>query len=290
MRALIQQHGGLGDIIFAAKLVDDIRNEGYEITWPVLPYFLEGCQRAYPFFRFVDWTRLKINYANKADTVIDYYRYIPIRWSYEILNVHFNNCMRSKYDLYKKDWTHWRTLPPVRDLQRESDLKKKVGAIGEYTLVNKRFKSSQVGKVKINVHGIVMEDIPGFSLFDWMGVIEDAAEIHTVSTSICYLMELVELKCNPYIYLRKPDECNHDNYNYLMTRHNYNFMGTDTKVEVVKIYQDLVLRKKFYPGETMLVDKDRAEYLVNKGKVRIIEQEKKEPAEKKKREYKKAEK
>ena len=287
MRALVQQHGGLGDIIFAAKLIDDIRNEGYEILWPVLPQFLEGCQRAYPYFKFHDWTKVKMDYNNKlVDTVIGTYRHIPIRWSYEILKVHFRNCMRSKYDLYNKDWTKWRELMFIRDKKKEDELRKIVGAEGKYTLINDRFKSSQIGKVNIGVKGIIMRDVPGYSLFDWTGIIEDASEIHTVSTSICYIMELVDLNCVPNIYLRKPDECNHDNYDYLMTRHKYKFMGAETKVEVVCEYQDVMLREKLRVGQRFIVDDERANWLVYKGKVKIIKDEVKEV---RKRKYSKAE-
>jgi hypothetical protein len=54
----------------------------------------------------------------------------------------------------------------------------------------------------------------GYSLFDWAAVMEQAVEIHTVSTSIIYLLELLHLRA--HIYIRRPDERSHSYYDYLL--------------------------------------------------------------------------
>jgi hypothetical protein len=52
-----------------------------------------------------------------------------------------------------------------------------------------------------------MQLIEGFNLFDWCQVIENAAEIHTVETSICYLIEKMNTTKKLFMYARgkKPD-------------------------------------------------------------------------------------
>ena len=114
----------------------------------------------------------------------------------------------------------------VRDDAKENALFDELGLkIGEpYTLVNRNWKSD--GKSKSNFEcktsGKVIEMTmkPGYSLFDWSKVIESATEIHTISTSIVYILELLDIKCEKcYIYKRIPNEQNHDNYKYLMKKH-----------------------------------------------------------------------
>jgi hypothetical protein len=53
-------------------------------------------------------------------------------------------------------------------------------------------------------------------------VIEKASEIHTVGTSINYIIELLELKAKEVVlYKRLPDETHYQNYDYILKRHNY---------------------------------------------------------------------
>jgi hypothetical protein len=67
-----------------------------------------------------------------------------------------------------------------------------------------------------------MITIPGFSLFDWYLVIEKATEIHTVGTSINYIIELLEIESeNVFLYKRLPDENHFQNYDYILKTHSY---------------------------------------------------------------------
>jgi hypothetical protein len=76
-------------------------------------------------------------------------------------------------------------------------------------------KTDKQQKVK-NIHlpnnqkQIEMNIIEGFSVFDWIGVLENAKSIHTVHTSIHYLMDLY---CNnpnqeKHIYHRNGEDLN----------------------------------------------------------------------------------
>ena len=67
-----------------------------------------------------------------------------------------------------------------------------------------------------------MTSISGFSLFDWHLVIEKATEIHTVGTSINYLIELLDINSKEVnLYKRLPDENHFHNYDYILKRHKY---------------------------------------------------------------------
>jgi hypothetical protein len=47
--------------------------------------------------------------------------------------------------------------------------------------------------------------INGYTLFDWSKVIENATEIHTVDTSVIYLVEKLTTKSKLYLYPRHPE-------------------------------------------------------------------------------------
>lgn len=277
--AIIQQFMGIGDVIFCAELVKRIMHQGYKILWPVLPEYIEGCNRAYPFFTFIDYNLVKIDYNNREDIERNGVRLIPLRFTDQLQRVPFRDCMRSKYDHFGKDWTEWRKTQPFRNYDREYALAELVGAKGDYTLVNTKFRSNQSGSITlppIDGNVIEMRNVPGYSLFDWMTVIENAKQIHTVSTSIIYLMELVNLQCEPHIYIRRPDENSHQNYDYIMTRNKYQFMDNSVpttgkaQVKALVTFRDLKRNVQVRHGEVWTVDIDRANYLVSANKVTIV--------------------
>jgi hypothetical protein len=229
----VQQFFGIGDVIFSVQLVRTLIEQGYRAIWPVMAEFVEPLQKAYPDIQFMDvnltnpalWTNIP---GNKIDKVVGNTRLLPLRWTYEILKVGMDQCMTSKYDFLHMDWKIWRNATFVRDEKKEQELFEKLGIKQgeEYTLINRNFGTQPVRTANIpNQPGkiVEMKAIEGFGLFDWAKVIENATEIHTVSTSIVYLLELLELKCEPHIYIRRPIEHNHSNYQHLMTKHKYHF-------------------------------------------------------------------
>jgi len=222
--AVIAQYFGLGDVIFSMEIANRLIADGYRILWGVMPELVEGLNYAYPKITFIDYNLLKFNWNIREDMTIGSVRYIPIRWTVEIMRVPFRHCMRSKYDYMGLDWTAWRNAKYKRNKEKEFALFQHLGLKeGEYTIVNKTFRTNHQGRANIQVQGVEMQNIPGYSMFDWGYVLENAADIHTVSTSIVYLLELLDIKCQPTIYLRRPDENNHDNYNYILTRHTYKY-------------------------------------------------------------------
>jgi hypothetical protein len=77
----------------------------------------------------------------------------------------------------------------------------------------------------LDQRNIEMEPVEGFTMMDWYLVIMAASSIHTVGTSIIYLLELLNLKKETqiHIYLREPDEKDFANYEYIMKKHSYIF-------------------------------------------------------------------
>lgn len=218
-KACILQPHGIGDIIFAQTLVRSLGD--YDITWPILPQFVDDLKRAYPDINFIPdkSSPVPLNYRNKS--VVNGYSTVPIRFSDTIQRVPYSQVMRAKYDMYGMDFTNWKKLASwQRDYKKENELFNLLNLPKNYTLVNKTYMSDMSRKSDIDIEGIELRQIEGFSLFDWALVLEKAKEIHTVSTSLLFVLDLLET--GPvHVYLRQPIEHNHSNYDYIFTDHKF---------------------------------------------------------------------
>lgn len=215
---VIQPHG-LGDIIFCQTLV---RSLGYkDIVWPVVDNYIEDCNRAYPDINFISHATSPVPLTAKTDGIQAGFRTLPIRWSDSLQRVPYKDVMRAKYDMYGMKWKDWKDGAMwVRDNERERSLFRELGLRRgmKYTVANTQFGWRMEKRAKVSVSGshkiVELRAIEGYSLFDWAMVLEQATEIHTVSTSILFILDLLQTG-KVHVYLREPDEVNHDNYSYL---------------------------------------------------------------------------
>jgi len=135
--------------------------------------------------------------------------------------------MRSKYDMYGMDYRDWKEHAMwVRDEVKENELIRLVG--NSDTFVNDMFGSDC--KLKSNVphipNAIKMKVIDGYSLFDWAGVMQSVKHIHTVNTSIIYLLDQLKLNAtNVHLYQRAIKSQTHKGVDYLINKHNYIYHG-----------------------------------------------------------------
>lgn len=221
------QRFGLGDVIFSMSA---IRSLGDKILWPVMPYYVEGCNRAYPDITFIDYNLMNIDWMNKSEVQIADGVILPLAWQ----DTPLRNCMKLKYDFFGLPWNNWKANAMwTRDRWKERELFEKLDIKGPFNLISSRYGNDVRGN-NPSPHSIMfplptnglpnvhMSMISGFSLFDWAEVIEEATEIHAVSSSIIYLLELLELNAKKiHIHIRKPFEKSHENYQYILTSHNY---------------------------------------------------------------------
>lgn len=201
-----------GDVIFCQSLANEWIDAGHSVVWGVLPQYVEGLKRAYPRVKFVDYTTLPINYEARHEHDSNGYRVVPLRWSVEICGVPYDQCMRSKYQMFNQPVGNWRNGAIwQRDLKREAELMNLLNPKNKkFVLINETYQSDNKGKKQISINTnlnkiIGMCNIEGYSLFDWAGVIEAAEEVHTVSTSLFYLLEILQLKNNAHLYPRNND-------------------------------------------------------------------------------------
>lgn len=217
---------GLGDIILCQTLLHSFNSK---VLWPVLPQFAEGLNRAYPDITFIDYKILKFNYERKEKYSTGNMDILPIRWGDEFAKIPYRTgWMKGKYIMYGQDWQKWTDKAMwVRDAVKEQQLFHALGLVEDepYTIVNKFFRSDNSGIAAIPDIGgkvVIMQSYEGYSLFDWAKVIEKASEIHTVSTAIIYIMEQLTIQApNINLYLRKGEETDFTNVDYLLNKHEY---------------------------------------------------------------------
>lgn len=223
--AVILQPFGAGDVIFTQTIAQRFKGAGYHILWPVMPQFLDMFSRAYPQIEFTDYTKATgVDFNAKVQKVINGMLHVPLRWSMEIMKVPYTGVMRAKYDMYGYDWQDWKQHAKwLRDGLKELQLMNHLGLKDgdEYILANKYYRSDSSGVIslpKFDCKVVEMRAIPGYSLFDWQMVIEGAKEIHTVSTALLYVLELLDLKQPTHLYKRVPEETHFDNVQFLFSK------------------------------------------------------------------------
>lgn len=223
------QRWGIGDIIYEQTVVRKVAN-GNSILWPVEPHFVDGLSRAYPDITFSDGSKMDIDFERRDDYVQNAMRFLPLRWADSIMKVPYTACMASKYSLYHQDYRIWKERAMWhRDTVKEDELFEVLGCNnGPYNLINRFFGSDSQLQVTINVNNecqnIEMKTIQGFSLFDYAKVMENADNLHLVSSSTIYLTEQLELKAKEvHLYCRRPIEYNFANIDYLLEKHKYVF-------------------------------------------------------------------
>ena len=238
-KIIIKQLAGLGDIFFCQKIAYTLyKNYNVEIIWPVIPEFI--WIKNYiniPFIKFVNWEDnfegkdILLNNDVSHVFTLQNYLVVPLQradWNYPEMSV-----MDAKYKLVNldfKDWDHYFNFK--RNIQKENQLYYDILGLtdeSEYIFINRQFGSppdTQICKyIGLNKfpYYIEMKYIDGFTLFDWCKVIENAKEIHTVETSLNYIID----KINPKGKLEMYSKHTPPSYNQVqhLFKSNWNYNG-----------------------------------------------------------------
>ena len=203
MKVLVNQPFGIGDILFLSPLVEYIEAE--EIIWPVVDHY-------YWIKDYIEINNLTFIKSSEFNpTNYEGYTEIPFQHAHSYFP-QANDCMEAKYLLLEADLELWRSLSFKRNKDKELQLKKHLNIQPEdrFVLVNNNFAGPEYSykvdiKPQTNQKIIYQDYIDGYTLLDWCGILEQADEIHTVSTSIFFIIEALKLEKTPlHLYPRKP--------------------------------------------------------------------------------------
>lgn len=203
MKVIINQPFGIGDILFLSPLVSNLDIE--MAVWPIVDHY-EWISKyiEIPNVTFIKKSIFNINHYP------DYHE-IPFQIADHLI-ANSEDCMHAKYMLLDADLELWRTLKITRNFEKEEKLKQllNINATDEFILINNNFAGPEFNyktniELQTNSRIIQLEYIDGFTLLDWCGVLELANEIHTVSTSLFFVIESLNLeKTSLHLYPRRP--------------------------------------------------------------------------------------
>jgi hypothetical protein len=211
---LINQAAGLGDILLCQKIAAHVIELGYKVVWPVVDqynYISEYIQNSNITFCSINdnFIGKEIYEKNGVDFIqTDNFLYLPINNADRILPS--KSMLYAKYDYCQLSPDNWQNY---FEITRNSDREKKLIeyfniAPGEkYNVINKTFATPPDTITNTSIHpknnyrNINMEILGWDRIFDWMGILEKAEEIHTVDTSLTLIMTKINVK-NVHIYER----------------------------------------------------------------------------------------
>jgi hypothetical protein len=203
MKVIINQPFGIGDILFLSPLIAQLDVE--HIIWPIMDHY-------YWVKDYIKLNNLTFIKSSEFDsTKYNDYVEVPLQHAHSLVP-QAEDCMQAKYMLLEADPELWRTLKFDRNQEKENQLKQylNISPDDKFIFVNNHFAGPEFNyKIDINLKTdlriIYQEYIEGFTLLDWCGVLEQAKEIHTVSTSLFFVIEALNLeKTLLHLYPRKP--------------------------------------------------------------------------------------
>lgn len=224
---LIHQQQGIGDLIFIQKIVKHYADAEFNVICPILIQHrviqdhLATDQAHYPLIseqstllESFDFARDHIRLVSECETRFedsqfskpletDDFVFLALGPAYKRLPA--DGLMLSKYRLAGLDYLGWQdTVAVKRNYAAEGKLWDHLGIQRgrKYTLINE-FSSN--GRIEIKVPGdaIYMRKIEGYSLFDWISVIERCSRLITVDTALVWLAELFLTSGTPAYLLSK---------------------------------------------------------------------------------------
>lgn len=226
---ILNQFFGAGDIIFCQTIANNFVAKGFKVIWPVQDIYAPLAKH-FPNITMIDKSLLNIDYTRNEPYEINGSSVIPLRFTDSICKVPYTDCMKSKYWYFDLQWQQWKENCVIkRDFKNELKLFSELGlARGErYNLISEQFTTGGVRTVQIpepenGLKTIRMKFMNGYTLIDWLFVMQEAEEIFAVSSANIYLFELFLMKAQFInLYIRRPTEQNHDNYSYILTPNKY---------------------------------------------------------------------
>lgn len=212
---LIKQPAGIGDIFFCQKIARTMMRDGYKIIWPVrsdiawIGNYIKDI--SFPttedFFPMKDIYDRVVGYAIEKDFAF-------ISTATANFTHNDGNNMTSKYSMLDVEYNNWQDYFKFnRNFDKENKLYYDVLGLkdnSEYVYVNSYYNTDNhitdmfIGK-EFDYPVIENEIIEGYTLFDWCKVLENAKELYTTNTSVCYLLDVIDTKGELFYYCRKPE-------------------------------------------------------------------------------------
>ena len=226
----IRQPAGLGDIFFLQKAASYYIRNGFEIIWPVIKHYeyikQYNLNDKIKYISFDDLSEdIKKIYTSDQILSTNDYLYIPFDHACGIIN-DCDNFMDSKYKLLNITYKNWQDYVKFKRYpDKEICCREKFGLKPQekFIFVNSLFASPpKIYKRNISIQSNIKiieqkeEHLHEINFFDLSWILENAEEIHTVETSLCYLIECLKTTNKLFVYNRIIDGApQHSNFDYI---------------------------------------------------------------------------
>lgn len=106
------------------------------------------------------------------------------------------------YNLVGLDFsTRWKSFKVCREFKKENALAYKLNLPRKFALVHEdESRGYKIDVSKINLPIVRVEKLERFSMIDWLGIADLAAEIHVIDSSFMFLIDSVDTKVPLYIH------------------------------------------------------------------------------------------
>jgi hypothetical protein len=219
-KCLIRQPAGLGDIFYLQKVADYFIKQGLQIIWPISNNY--SYLKDYLINENIDFCSVDDDFYGKEHFCKNEF--------YDDNNLIFlpmqKFVMKEKYPSLNLSDDNWQNYVQIkRNYQREKFCFDKFKVEQQdFIFVNKIFASPpdyldlkfSIDSDAKNVIENSADNFNIFNIFDYLMILEKANEIHTIETSFCYLVEILDTTDKLFMYPRKVNNVNqHPDYNYI---------------------------------------------------------------------------
>lgn len=191
----------LGDVLFTLKIAFKLLEFGYHVSWQIgAKYNWIADYIKHPNLRFgpPDGEYLTLDLANSIE---ENHPYDIMTCKYKMIGKVLPQLPKELHNIDFGDWQKYIRIN--RNKEKENDLFHNYLGLkdnSKYVLANNNFGYYQSRDgVTSNIQNkelpiVWMQILGGYTMFDWIKVIENATEIHTVDTSVVYLIESINTK------------------------------------------------------------------------------------------------
>lgn len=210
----IKQPAGLGDILFCQKIAyRAIHDFGCKkVIWPIshvysyLPEYVSNIDKNV----ILTNEQISLNFPNQLINNEEIL-YIPLQSCDNLVSHHdsrANGHIKYKF-FFDTVWDDWKNYFIInRNIEREKKLiyDLSININEPYNFINPNYGTPPNYITNINIKpnneykNVYMSILPNTNIFDWLTIIENAKEIHTMETSLYYLLEKLSLNENVFIY------------------------------------------------------------------------------------------
>lgn len=202
---LIKQPGKVGDILICLPIAKFYADQGYTVLW-------ECPQQYHGMFEYVDYVRPVV--TAKSNKIIDLsfglVQHTPLHREW-LRRAQHESFVKVKYDIARVPLTERYNLQYIRNHAKEQALKDMFK--GKYALVHAKSDYGSDVDIQTNLPVVEFKPIPGFELFDWRLVIENAAEIHCIDSCLSNFVEVLRPKAKAFYY-KVPERIHESIYDF----------------------------------------------------------------------------